>query len=137
VPSLHPEGVSWGTLVASGGEAHPSICALDRHQITLGRAPDCDPVVADIQISRHHAQIWRQGSGAMLQDLGSRNGAFVNGQCIARPTALQPGDTVTLGTVQVRLTLAGAPAQATSGSAQLVLARGRSRPTAAGELMAR
>jgi pSer/pThr/pTyr-binding forkhead associated (FHA) protein len=48
-------------------------------------------------VSRRHACIRVEGGRATLTDLGSKNGTFVRGQPIARPTLLQDGDEVRLG----------------------------------------
>jgi pSer/pThr/pTyr-binding forkhead associated (FHA) protein len=48
-------------------------------------------------VSRRHACIRVEGARGILTDLGSKNGTFVRGQPIARPTLLQDGDEVRLG----------------------------------------
>ncbi|HJQ13691.1 MAG TPA: FHA domain-containing protein, partial [Anaerolineales bacterium] len=47
--------------------------------IVLGREASCDVVVADRQISRFHARITPTTEGAILEDLGSKNGTHLNG----------------------------------------------------------
>jgi two-component system cell cycle sensor histidine kinase/response regulator CckA len=63
---------------------------------TLGRSPDSTIMIDDAEVSRHHARIARTVSGFELEDLGSRNGTFVNGARVARHT-LAPGDKLRLG----------------------------------------
>lgn len=46
----------------------------------VGRAPDADIVVNDSRISRNHVQITVDGENVTIEDLGSTNGTFVNGQ---------------------------------------------------------
>ncbi len=67
---------------------------LDRPVTTLGRWDDNDVVVDDRWVSRHHARIRREGERYVVEDLGSKNGTFVNGQRIAGPTELADGDVV-------------------------------------------
>jgi pSer/pThr/pTyr-binding forkhead associated (FHA) protein len=64
---------------------------------TIGRE-GCDINVGDPEVSRRHAAI-RAGDGAehTIEDLGSRNGTWVNDQRIEEPTVLRAGDVVRLG----------------------------------------
>jgi pSer/pThr/pTyr-binding forkhead associated (FHA) protein len=75
--------------------------------VTVGRGRDADLVLADELVSRHHAQVTPSGSGAVVEDLGSRNGTFVNGEGIPGPTRLEPGDQLQLGVTLVELRSAG------------------------------
>lgn len=49
------------------------------HPSVIGRAADCDVVVADPHVSHHHAKITPTADGWLLEDLGSANGLTVNG----------------------------------------------------------
>lgn len=51
---------------------------LTQNSTTLGRNPECDIVVDSAAVSRTHAKITRDKEGWLLEDLGSRNGTFVN-----------------------------------------------------------
>ncbi|HEX6277940.1 MAG TPA: ATP-binding protein [Polyangiaceae bacterium] len=63
---------------------------------TLGRSPDSTIMIDDAEVSRHHARLVRSAAGFEIEDLGSRNGTFVNGARVARHL-LAPGDKVRLG----------------------------------------
>jgi ABC-type multidrug transport system ATPase subunit len=65
----------------------------------IGRAQDCDLVVADASVSSHHCRLTQQAGGYLLEDLGSTNGTFVNGAKVApgEPVTLQHGTRVKLG----------------------------------------
>lgn len=76
--------------------------------LTMGRGADCDVVVTDHSMSRHHARITEAGGTWTVEDLGARNGTFVNGERITAPRELTPGDTIKMGATLVRLT-AGEP----------------------------
>lgn len=65
----------------------------------LGRAPECDVVLADASISRRHARIALVNGKHVLQDEGSRFGSFVNGTQVTS-FALSPGDRVQLGSIE-------------------------------------
>jgi LysM repeat protein len=71
--------------------------SLHKAVLTLGRAVDNDIVIDDSEVSRHHARLTLRGNDWVLEDLGSRNGTFVNGQRITGPVALRPGSQVALG----------------------------------------
>lgn len=72
---------------------------LSHESVTLGRAADCDIVLAERQISRYHVRIERDMDGYLLRDLGSKNGTFVNGEQVrGQPYRLQDGDEISLAT---------------------------------------
>lgn len=86
-----------GTVVMPSG---------DRIELTgtalIGRLPDCTIMIADTNISRHHAKIHRSGSGFVLTDLGSTNGTYVNGERLVGDHRLADGDIVSIGAVNLR-----------------------------------
>lgn len=63
----------------------------------LGRSPGCLIVLGSERVSREHAVVRRIHSGLQIEDLGSRNGTWVNGARIRYPTVLQSGDEILLG----------------------------------------
>jgi ABC-type multidrug transport system ATPase subunit/ABC-type multidrug transport system permease subunit len=65
----------------------------------IGRGSDCDLVVPEAAVSTRHCRLTQQGSGFVIEDLGSKNGTFVNGAKIApgAPVPVVPGAKVTLG----------------------------------------
>jgi two-component system, NtrC family, sensor kinase len=69
---------------------------LDGERIVLGRDPNCDIPVVDHEVSRQHAAIVFEEGQAVLQDLGSSNGTFVNGKRVDRHL-LQTSDRLQLG----------------------------------------
>ena len=71
--------------------------------------------IEDSELSRRHAVVRPVDGGIEIEDLGSLNGTFVNGQRITAPTRLAGGDSVKLG--QSVLALEGATAPATVMSA--------------------
>ena len=76
--------------------------AFQKAYIGLGRHPLSDvrfDAERDLDVSARHASILRKpdGGGFVLQDLGSRNGTFVNGQRITGDTPLQDGDVIGFG----------------------------------------
>ncbi|MBN1261286.1 MAG: FHA domain-containing protein [Anaerolineae bacterium] len=70
---------------------------LDCERLTLGRAPDCEVVVLERQVSRYHVRIEHDAEGYLLRDLGSKNGTTVNGQPVrGQPYRLRDGDEIEL-----------------------------------------
>jgi pSer/pThr/pTyr-binding forkhead associated (FHA) protein len=57
---------------------------LDKPELRIGRAMDCDIVVDNLGVSRHHCSIVQDGEGWALHDKGSNNGTFINGQKVDR-----------------------------------------------------
>jgi len=83
---------------------------VDRDCVIVGRGSDCDVVLPDRQVSRHHIQIERDDSGYLLRDLGSKNGTCVNGEEVRdRPYRLKDGDEIQIA-LCVKMGFVGADA---------------------------
>jgi hypothetical protein len=67
----------------------------------VGRSRDCDIVLEDTGVSRHHAELRPGAGGWTVRDLGSTNGVRVNGQDIHAAHPLQPGDRLQLGSTEL------------------------------------
>jgi predicted component of type VI protein secretion system len=67
---------------------------VDRPEFVIGRDEQCDLVIADRQVSRRHALIRLEDDRYLLEDLGSKNGTFVNGQEISEPWILKDADEI-------------------------------------------
>jgi hypothetical protein len=73
------------------------IYPLAAPEILIGRDESNGVAINDAEVSRKHAKLSLQGSAYVIQDLGSTNGSFVNGQRITGPQVLNPGDSVSFG----------------------------------------
>jgi len=87
----------------------PAKLGKDRPSLVIGRDPSSDVVVYDPSLSRNHARLFLEAGRAMLEDLGSRNGTRVNGEPLAGPRAVAPGDDLVLGRVSLALERAEDP----------------------------
>jgi ABC transport system ATP-binding/permease protein len=63
----------------------------------VGRAPNCDLVVDVAEVSSRHCCLYSTERGFVLEDLGSANGTFVNGERLTKKAFVKPGDSITLG----------------------------------------
>ena len=66
-------------------------------RLTLGRGATADLQLVDGKVSREHCRIDASGARAMIEDLGSQNGTYVNGEVINRPTPIGEGDEIMVG----------------------------------------
>ena len=78
-------------------------------EIIVGRSSDLDMVLVEDMVSRRHAKISVNGDTVTIQDLGSTNGTFVNGERVDRMT-LTDGDRVLIGTSIIKLVTTDGPA---------------------------
>ncbi len=90
-------------------EGDTGIVHLLRRTTTIGRTPDNDLCIDADFISRHHAVVLVSAFGAVIEDLNSTNGVFVNGAKVGR-RQLCEGDLVTIGRTGFRYVLKPAAA---------------------------
>lgn len=73
-----------------------------KRTLLLGRSSECDIVLNYPEVSGRHALLTIHASGVIeIQDMGSKNGTFINGQPIVQGQ-LQPGDKLSFGSYEVR-----------------------------------
>jgi predicted component of type VI protein secretion system len=63
----------------------------------MGRQRGCHVVLSDTMAPRKHASILCRNGTYFIEDLGSRNGTFVNDRPVKKPTELRDGDTIRIG----------------------------------------
>ena len=93
------------TLKGSDGKTIQVTSKMVRNNASLGRSSSCDIKLEDSSVSAHHAHFCAVGSRAAIQDDGSTNGSFVNGERLqpGSPKTLHPGDVIKLGTYELRV----------------------------------
>lgn len=86
-------------LVMQKGPNPGKIFELTQEESTIGRDISNRIVINDPEVSRRHARLSvnTQMGGFVIEDLGSTNGTFVDGQRLMGPHLLRPGQTVMLG----------------------------------------
>jgi hypothetical protein len=87
-------------------------------EIIVGRSSDLDMVLVEDMVSRKHAKISVDTEQVTIQDLGSTNGTFVNGERVKRAT-LNDGDRVLIGTSIIKLVTSDAPLSAAPASKKI------------------
>jgi len=70
---------------------------LDRPALTVGRSAACEVQLSSALVSRRHARITLTHLGVTVEDLGSRNGVYVNSVRVIGSARLKPGDRLAIG----------------------------------------
>lgn len=110
LPFLESRAHAGGSAAAHGGDGHWALTVLDSPvlpvqrslalspgaQVSLGRAEDNHLRLEDTFVSSHHARLSVTPEGLLLEDLGSTNGTFLNGEEVQRGW-LKPGDELAVG----------------------------------------
>jgi hypothetical protein len=91
-----------GTLTADDGTMHP----LLEEEATIGRTGSNSIALRDASVSAAHARVVRTAEGFLIEDLGSRNGTYINSEKLADKRLLADGDLVRLGKIILTFNLA-------------------------------
>ena len=131
------QGTGSYRLIVRRGPQPNQIYELSKDTISLGRDITNDIVINDPEVSRHHGRLIRGGGGYTMEDLGSTNGTFINGQRLNGARPLNGGDTMGLGeTVTLSYEAAampGAPASTSTMVGQSPLAQNPYAPPQAAQ----
>jgi ABC-type multidrug transport system ATPase subunit/pSer/pThr/pTyr-binding forkhead associated (FHA) protein len=86
------------TILNNQGPAASTEFDLTKQEIIIGRDENfADVTIPSPAVSRRHARMLREGNGYALEDLGSSNGTYLNGQRVAGRYPLKSGDQIQLG----------------------------------------
>lgn len=119
-PLVQSEPDSPKTIVFSKGAPSPRIDPGDssepqllmtvgfgqKNELSIGRDETNDITLDGLQISKRHARLIRSAGGIVIDDLGSTNGVYINGNRVSRQV-LNPGDAALIGTFLIRVDPAG------------------------------
>jgi hypothetical protein len=87
-----------GPVPEPGAGPAPLFFPLGRgDRYTIGRTRDCDLCLADLSVSRRHAELVRGADGWLLNDLGSHNGTRLNGWLVRETVPVRAGDRLEFG----------------------------------------
>ena len=89
-------------MISQGSQAGLSASLADG-VIMIGRSADCQLILDDDYVSTRHARVVTTPNGIYVEDLGSTNGTYVNGQRITAPTTITLVDSVRIGKTVMRL----------------------------------
>jgi hypothetical protein len=84
-------------LIMRSGPTPGAAFTLEGDQLTIGRDSANEIVINDAEVSRRHARLTFQGGKYVLEDMGSTNGTFVNGQRLSGPRVLKAGEVISFG----------------------------------------
>jgi DNA-binding winged helix-turn-helix (wHTH) protein len=74
---------------------------LEEGENIIGREPEARVLIDGLTVSRRHARITVRGAEAVLEDLGSKNGTFIDGRRIDAPSPIHDGEVIGIGSERV------------------------------------
>jgi len=123
------EGAPWTLRFISGKYQGGEFPLRPNREIVIGRSSDLDMVLVEDMVSRKHAKIVTDGRMVSIQDLGSTNGTFVNGEKV-RSMQLKDGDRILVGTSIIKLVAGTGESRAPAASLSEIEARSKMQVTA-------
>jgi pSer/pThr/pTyr-binding forkhead associated (FHA) protein len=90
-------------LSISAGAQAGQQASLSAGVVMIGRGADCQLILDDDYVSTRHARVVATADGYYIEDLGSTNGTYVNGQRITAPTTITMADGVRIGKTPMKL----------------------------------
>jgi hypothetical protein len=114
-------------FVMRSGPTPGATFPLEGDQLIIGRDATSGVAINDAEVSRKHSRLNFQGGKYVIEDLGSTNGTFVNGQRLVSSTVLKSGDLVSLGEQIVLMY----EALATDAGATMIGHKAQARPAPA------
>jgi len=96
-------------LVTPTPEGERRSFSVARDLTVIGRRQDCNVRIPLADVSRKHCRLVKTDDGITLEDLGSSNGTYHNGEKITEPTPLSPGDKIRVGSVTFVVQIDGVP----------------------------
>ncbi|GEM_PF-1448338 len=94
-------------ILAVGGPLQGQSFDVDAQGVRIGRDPANEVCIPTPDVSRHHARVILHNGALWVQDAGSRNGVYVNGNRVSGHKQVSPGDRVVVGNSEFQVGLAG------------------------------
>ena len=98
-------------LVVASGKHAGKVISVRRNRFLIGRAEECDIRPLSEQVSRRHCVLHIGPAEVWAEDLGSRNGTYVNGGKISGRVRVADGDVIRVGSLELRLSCVDPAAQ--------------------------
>lgn len=106
------DAVDKPVLIIHEGEKAGQRWTIRENELIIGRGGECDLVLPERQVSREHIRIFRDDDSYHLEDLGSKNGTWVNGKQVQSAIVpLRDGDEIQIA-LAVKITFVGSEATA-------------------------
>ena len=102
-PAKVKRGRAAHTLVVTEGALQGTRLSLSESPITIGRGEDCNLVVTDDYASNHHARLVPRAGQWFVEDLGSRNGTYLDQAKVSAPTPVPLGVPIRIGRTSLEL----------------------------------
>lgn len=96
-----PVGQTHACLTVLTGTAAGQMFRIPEGRAVIGRGQSADLRIPEEGVSRRHAGVHRQGGTVRVDDLGSVNGTYVNGERLTEPRVLEEGDKIQVGPMTV------------------------------------
>ena len=100
-------------FLVMGGELNGTLFDLVSNEIIIGRSANCQIALDFNGISRQHFRVVTSGETHSLEDMGSRNGTFINNRKLEGVTLLSKGDIVKIGSITLKYLPKGDPERLT------------------------
>lgn len=110
-------------IIVTHGDMVEQAVELTKPRLTIGRHPGNDIVIAHRAVSAQHAALTVSDSGVQIEDLGSTNGTFVNGERVARRT-LADRDVIKVALHTISYAAGAPPAQVAAPVASIEVMNG-------------
>jgi pSer/pThr/pTyr-binding forkhead associated (FHA) protein len=97
------EGSEPTHLLFTSGKSSGGQIMLNKRELVIGRAPNCDVPIGDEFASSMHAKLVRVGDDWVLQDLNSTNGTFLDGKKVTTPAVVKLNVPIRVGNTSFEL----------------------------------
>ncbi len=101
-PTLSALDLGWTLTECSEQSPHRRSLMLQSRSMSVGRSNEADLTIQSSSVSKSHARIMVEGDALWVEDLGSTNGTYVNGQRVTR-SVLASGDLLGFANVLYRV----------------------------------